>query len=180
MTYPALPFNRHSWIPRTVPEPLAMAKQFIRWISDQWRQGYRFRIVVIGALVLLLVTFLYPFQTTTVPDWNVRVVDDAGAPVHEINVTEHWQHYLLEADGHEEVQTTNPDGLVSFGPRSIRASAVRRLIARIRKIGSHDDRGRIDRYGAVVAWGNKGYETTVAVYREGEAPQPEIRVRRLP
>ena len=153
--------------------------QFIQLIIDQWRLEYRFRIAVISALALLLVTFLYPFQTTTVPEWNVRVVDDAGAPVHEINVTEHWQHYLLEADGHEEVQTTNQDGRVGFGPRSIRASLARRLFARITKIGSHDDRGRIDRYGAVVVWGNKGYETTVAVYREEEMPQPEIRVRRL-
>ena len=153
--------------------------QFIQWIIDQWRLEYRFRIAVITVLAILLVTFLYPFQTTIVPEWDLRVLDDAGAPVHEINVTEHWQHYLVEADGHEEVQTTNQDGRVNFGVRSIRASAVRRLFARIRKIGSHDDRGRIDRYGAVVVWGNKGYETTVAVCREEEAPPPEIRVRRL-
>ena len=153
--------------------------QFIQWIIDQWRLEYRFRIAVITVLAILLVTFLYPFQTTIVPEWDLRVLDDAGAPVHEINVTEHWQHYLVEADGHEEVQTTNQDGRVNFGVRSIRASAVRRLFARIRKIGSHDDRGRIGRYGAVVVWGNKGYETTVAVCREEEAPPPEIRVRRL-
>lgn len=153
--------------------------RFIRWIFDRWRLGYRFRIVVIAALVIFLVTFLYPFQTTTVPQWNLRVVDDAGAPVREINVTEHWQHYRLEADGHEEAQTTNQDGLVSFGLRSIRASVARRLFARIRKFGSHDARGRTDRYGAVVVWGNKSYETTVAVYQEEQMPQPEIRVQRL-
>ena len=151
--------------------------QFISWISERWRLGYRFRIVVIVAFVTFLVTALYPFQTTTVPQWNLRVVDDAGAPVREMNVTEHWQDYLLESAGHEEVQTTNQDGLVSFGARSIRASVTRRLLARISKFGSNDPRGAV-RYGAVVVWGKKEYETTVAVY-QGDVPPADIRVQRL-
>ena len=152
--------------------------QFISWISERWRLGYRFRMVVIAALVIFFVTFLYPFQTTIVPQWNFRVVDDAGAPVREIKVTEHWQHYLLESDGHQETQTTTQDGLVSFDLRSIRASITRRLLARIGKFGSHDARVRTDQYGAVVVWGNKSYETTVAVF-QGEIPSVEIRVQRV-
>ena len=150
--------------------------KFIRLSSILWRLGYRFRIALTAALVLFLVTFLYPFQTTTVPQWNLRVVDDAGAPVREIKVTEHWQHYPLDSSGHEEVQTTNQDGLVSFGLRSIRASLARRLFARI-NVGS--DRGRKDPYGAIVAWGSKAHSTTVAVYQVNEMPQPEIRMQRL-
>jgi hypothetical protein len=153
--------------------------QFIKWISDRWRLGYRFRIVVIAAAVLIFVTFLYPFQMTIVPQWNLRVVDDSGAPVPAINVTEHWQHYLLESDGHEEAKTTNQDGQVSFDRRNIRASIAGRLFARITKSGGHDARTHAVRYGAVVVWGSKSYETTVAVYQEGEIPQPEIRVRRF-
>src|SRR4029453_18300713 len=99
----------------------------IQWISQQWRNSNRFRIIVIAASVLVLVVFLYPFETTTVPHWNLRVVDDAGAPVREINVTEHWQDYLLETEGHEEAKTTNQDGLVSFEARAIRASVAGRL-----------------------------------------------------
>ncbi|MEP6820199.1 MAG: hypothetical protein ABJA18_11740 [bacterium] len=152
--------------------------QFISWISERWRSGYRFRIVVIAAFVILLVTLLYPFQTTTVPQWNLRVIDDAGAPVREINVTEHWQDYLLEPDGHEELQSTNQGGLVSFETRNIRASIVRRLFAQISKFGSRDHRGRPVRYGAVVVWGKKEYETTVAVY-QGDVPPAEISVQRL-
>jgi hypothetical protein len=151
----------------------------IQWISEQWRSSNRFRIIVITASILLLVTFLYPFETTTVPQWNLRVVDDAGAPVREINVTEHWQNYLLESEGHEEAQTTNQDGLVSFGARTIRASVARRLFSRISKSGNNNNRGRPIRYGAVVVWGSKNYETTVAVYPGEGAPQPEVRVQRL-
>src|SRR4030095_5959084 len=94
----------------------------IQWISDQWRTTNSFRIVVLATSVVFLVIVSYPFETTIVPQWNLQVVDEAGAPVREINVTEHWQHYVLESGGHEEAQTTNQDGLVSFGARSIRAS----------------------------------------------------------
>jgi len=153
--------------------------RFIQWVSDQWHSGYRFRTPVIIALAFVLIIFLYPLQTTTVPHWNLRVVDDAGAPVREINVTEHWQNYLLETEGHEEAQTTNQDGLVSFGARSIRASVLRRLLAQISKFGNYNNRGRPIRYGAVVVWGSKSYETTVEVYPGEGTPQPEIRVQRL-
>jgi hypothetical protein len=152
--------------------------EFIRWITEWWRLGYRFRIVVITLFALFLVTIFYPFQIITVPRWDLRVVDDGGAPVRDINVTEHWQDYLLESAGHEEVQTTNQDGLASFGVRTIRASITRRLFARISKFGSRDDRGRSLPYGAVVVWGKKNYETTVAVY-QGETPPAELRVQRL-
>jgi hypothetical protein len=151
----------------------------IQWIAEQWRSSNRFRIIVISAAAIFLVAFLYPFETTTVPQWNLRIVDDAGAPVREINVTEHWQNYLLETGGHEEAKATNQDGLVSFDERSIRAGVARRLISRISKFGNYNNRGRPIRYGAVVVWGNKSYETTVAVYSGEGTPQPEIRVQRL-
>jgi len=153
--------------------------RFIQWIIDQWRSGYGFRVGIVLALAVVLGTFLYPLQTTTVPHWNLRVVDDAGAAVREINVTEHWQNYLLESEGHEEAQTTNQDGLVSFGARTIRASLLRRLFAQIGKFRNYNNRGRPIHYGAVVVWGSKSYETTVAVHPEEGIPPPEIRVQRL-
>jgi hypothetical protein len=151
----------------------------LQWLSKQWRTSNRFRIVVVVTAVLFLLIFLYPFETTIVPQWNCRVVDDAGAPVRGINVTEHWQNYLLETTGHEEAQTTNENGLVSFGERSIRASVAHWFFARIGKFGNYNNRGRPIRYGAVVVWGSKSYETTVAVYPGEGTPQPEVRVQRL-
>ena len=151
----------------------------IQWLSEQWRTSNRFRVILISAAAIFLVTFLYPFETTTVPQWNLRIIDDARVPVREINVTEHWQNYLLETGGHEEAKTTNQDGLVSFDERSIRASLARRLFLRISKFGNYNNRGRPIRYGAVVVWGNKSYETTVAVYSGEGTPQPEVRVLRL-
>lgn len=152
--------------------------RFIRWICDQWRSSYRFRIIAVSVLAFLLLIFLYPFQSTTVPAWNLQVVDDAGVPVREINVTEHWQNYVLDAEGHEEVRTTDQDGRVSFGIRNIRANLTRRILARI-GFGNQPPRGRAVLYGAVVVWGNKSYETTVALHQGEGLPQPEVRVQRV-
>lgn len=151
---------------------------FIQWVSDRWRSSKRFRIGVVVALVVLLVALLYPFETTLVPQWNLRIVDDSGAPVREINVTEHWQNYLLESEGHEEAKATNQDGFVSFRARNIRASVANRVFAWINKLGSQN-RGRPVRYGSVVVWGSKNYETTVAVYSGEGLPQAEVCAQRL-
>jgi hypothetical protein len=152
--------------------------QFIKWLLDQWRLQYRFRIAVVAILGILFAILVFPFQTTTVPEWNLRVVDDAGAPVRDINVTEHWQDYMLEPQGHEEVYPTDQDGRVSFNARNLRASITRRLLARISYLRSPHPGGRAIQYGAVVVWGNKSYETTVAVH-QGEIPPAEVRVHRL-
>ena len=88
-----------------------------------------------GAAVLLLALFLYPFKTTIVPRWRLNVVDETrvlGVP--DIRVTEHWQHYLLESEGHEEMQKTNQNGLVDFPTRTIRASLASR-VTRLRDYG---------------------------------------------
>jgi len=149
--------------------------KIINWISDRWRQSYRFRIVLVAGLVLFLAVLFFPYKTTTVPEWNLRIVDDGGTPVGEINVTQHWQDYPLELSGHEEAKRTDAKGRASFGPRNIRASLARRLFARITKPSG----GQTVPYGAVVVWGSKEHATTVAVYSGTEPPQPEVRVQRL-
>jgi hypothetical protein len=156
---------------------IAFAMKFNSWISYLGRLAYRFRIALTVVLLVLAVILLYPFETITIPQWNVRVVDDTGAPVREINITEHWQHYPVDSSGHEEVQRPNQNGFVSFKPRSIRASLTRRLFARIN--AGRRSGGRTTPYGAIVAWGSKTHETTVAVYKENETPPAELRVQRL-
>ena len=147
----------------------------IQWIT---RLGPRWYKALASVSIVLLLILLYPFKTTTVPEWNLRVLDDGGAAVRGIKVTEHWQHYLLEASGHEDPRTTNEEGRVGFPARSIRVSLLGRLLARMGKIGTHGDPGRIDPYASVVVWGSKDHSLTVAVHREGELPQPEIKVQR--
>lgn len=148
----------------------------VQWITQL---GPGWRIALGSAFLVLLLILLYPFKMTTVPEWNLRVLDDSGTAVRGIKVTEHWQHYLLEDRGHEDPRITSDEGRVGFPDRSIRASLLGRLFARMGKIGSQGDRARTDPYGSVVVWGRKDHVTTVAVHPEGKLPQAEITVQRL-
>ena len=61
----------------------------------------------LGAMALLS---LYPFKSTLVPDWKVRIVDEAGNPLRTTRVREVWQHYTIESASHEEDLITDGDG----------------------------------------------------------------------
>ena len=146
-----------------------------RWIS---KSGPHYRGALV-ALAVLLFILLFPFKTTIVPDWSLKVVDEEGAPVGDINVTEHWQHYLLESSSHEELQRAGGNGLVSFQERSIRASLLRRAWATINRIGEDGWQARRMPAASVVVWGNKGYATTVAVYIPTQLPQSHVMVQTI-
>jgi hypothetical protein len=150
--------------------------KMLRWISIL---GPRVRAAIASFLVLLLVVFVYPFKTTVVPEWNLTVVDDGGTSVGEINVTEHWQHYLLESAAHEESRRTSQDGFVSFPARAIRASLLGRGWATISRIKQDGRRARRMPVASIVVWGSKYYATTVAVYTPNEPPQSHIVVQSL-
>jgi hypothetical protein len=98
------------------------------------RKHYR---ILLWPLVLLLGIALYPFKTTIVPEWDLRVVDSTNAAVPSINVTEHWQHYLFDREAQEDVRTTREDGRVSFPARSMRASLLHRAFATIVKVSRY-------------------------------------------
>ena len=131
--------------------------------------------IAVGLLLVLLLLF-YPFQTTIVPEWSLKVVDEEGALVRDVSVTEHWQHFLLEASSHEEMRRVQDNGAVSFPERTIRASLVRRGIATIGRIKQDGWRARRSPGASIVVWGNAGYATTVEVYVPSELPQSHVMV----
>ena len=127
--------------------------------------------LLIGVIVLV-----YPFQTTVAPAWHLRVVDDTGLAVAGIKVTEHWQHNSLESTGHEGFETTDRDGTVSFPARLIRSSLFARALGPLLRTFKEAKRGP---YASVVVWGNRNYETGVAIYKPGEIPIGEIVISRI-
>jgi hypothetical protein len=147
------------------------------WIS---KIGPRLRKALLVLSLLLLILLVFPFQTITVPTWSLRVVDESGSPVPGISVTEHWQHYLLESSGHQEVRQTEPNGRVSFPGRTIRASLLRRFLATISRLGKSGADGKREPYASVVVWGSAKHETAVAVYHPKQALQPEVVVHTTP
>jgi hypothetical protein len=69
------------------------------WLS---KSGRGTRRAAAASILLLGLILFYPFQTTIVPEWSLKVVDEEGLPVRDVNVTEHWQHFLLESASHED------------------------------------------------------------------------------
>ena len=67
-----------------------------------FRSGRSTRTASVVFILFILFWLFYPFQTTIVPEWSLKVVDEEGAVVRDVNVTEHWQHFLLESSSHEE------------------------------------------------------------------------------
>jgi hypothetical protein len=130
-------------------------------------------------LLIAAIVLVYPFQTTVVPAWQLRVVDDTGLAVAGIKVTEHWQHNSLESVGHEDFETTDRNGRVSFPARPIRSSLFARALGPLLKTFKDGNRALLGPYASVVLWGNRNYETGVAIYKPGEVPISEIVVGRI-
>lgn len=88
------------------------------------------KIVLISLLCVLVGAAIYPFESTVVPAWQVKVVDVNGAACPSMPVTESWGHYSLfmGGDSHSADQLTDPEGFVKFPERRIRAIGLRRLI----------------------------------------------------
>jgi hypothetical protein len=132
------------------------------------------RILLIGS-ICVAIALLYPYQSTVCPAWKIQVVDEAGNPLKDAFVRQHWQDYSVESDGHEQDAYTDENGYVSFPERTIRASLLSRGIGAISNTlseGIHASYGPdafIAAYGEVV--NGKRLEGS-ATYEEGK-PLPE-------
>lgn len=78
--------------------------------------------IILGGGFLLL----YPYETTVVPDWRVRAVDEDRTPLVRVAVSEYWGHMSIESDEHQAESITDDQGYVTFPRRTIRASLLRR------------------------------------------------------
>lgn len=70
---------------------------------------------------------LYPFETTVVPEWRLRIVDEEGNAIRMTAVKEVWQHSTIESASHEEDSITDNDGYVTFPRRTVRGSLLVRI-----------------------------------------------------
>ena len=89
--------------------------------------GPRKKIWIFAILAAIALVLLYPFKTTVVPEWRLRIVDEAGNPLRATRVREVWQHYTIESASHEEDLITDGDGYVTFPRRTVRGSLLVRI-----------------------------------------------------
>ncbi len=81
-------------------------------------------LVVLAGVALIL---FFPFTTTVIPEWKIRVVDESGQPLENVRVVQMWHHYSLGADDGEE-KWTDANGYVVFRERTVRASLLYRVL----------------------------------------------------
>jgi hypothetical protein len=91
----------------------------------------RKKLIAIALLVICVgILLFYPFETTVVPEWKIRVIDEAGKPLQNIVVNELWRHHSLEFQRHNEDRITDIQGYVLFPRRTVRASLLFRIVGR--------------------------------------------------
>ena len=93
----------------------------------------RKKLLLILASTGLGLIALYPWKTTVVPEWKVRIVDQSGAPLRNTGVREVWQHYSIESKSHKQDLLTDKEGYVTFPERTIRSPLAVRIIRPIIK-----------------------------------------------
>ncbi|MDQ6654121.1 MAG: hypothetical protein M3Y84_15450 [Acidobacteriota bacterium] len=97
-------------------------------------------VVVLAIFTVLLLTALrWPFETTVVPEWKLRVVDQTGQRMRGNRVRESWCHYTLETQCHEEELLSDGAGYVQFPRRAIRTNLITlaaRFLARVVNVHS--------------------------------------------
>ena len=89
-------------------------------------------LIILGfTLIAVIVLALIPFETAIVPAWHITVLDEHGTPYVGQRVDEFWANYDLELGvQHGEERLTNELGRIDFPSRSIKMSAIKRIIRR--------------------------------------------------
>ena len=125
-----------------------------------------------ATLAAVLVAVFYPVETTVVPLWPLKVVDEQGMGVEGTLVREIWQHYSIETESHEQELISDTSGDVVFPARKIRSSILLRVLGPLRNFlqsGVHASFGP-DAYA--IAFSTQPQRHGMASYKP-KAPLPE-------
>lgn len=128
----------------------------------------RIAAIILGFLLLGIAAGFYQYETTTVPAWGLKVVDEFERPYPNMQVTQVWKNYTLETEPGQNFDTrvTDSDGYVGFPERVIKMSVLGRAA---RTMYSHAMRlvhGSVGIQAYVHASGPQGYEEVMYVSGE--------------
>lgn len=90
-------------------------------------------LIIFGIVLITVIAIgLIPFETTTVPAWQITLLDQNGAPYVGQRVDEFWGNYNLELTaGHGEERWTDEHGRIDFPPRTLNMSMIERVVRKI-------------------------------------------------
>ena|ERR1044072_301536 len=80
--------------------------------------------LILAGIALVL---LFPYQTTVVPEWRIRVVDETGKPFAGARVRQEWRHYSYNV-GDGDDRNADENGYVVFPERTFTAPLLYRVL----------------------------------------------------
>lgn len=131
-------------------------------------------VVVIICVALLAAVFSYPFTSTVVPAWRMRIVEETGRPYAGIQINQSWKHYSLELEAGEngETRSTDRNGYVEFPERNLRMSLLSRIFRVTFTHASTILHGSTGITAYIMVTGPQGFKRVD--YVPGESPPSEI------
>jgi hypothetical protein len=88
------------------------------------------------------VSSILPVESTVVPQWKVRVVDESGKAVAGVGIREVWGDLSIELSQHVEERISDDRGNLVFPARTLRANLVQRVIRKtINSLNVHGSEG---------------------------------------
>ena len=85
-------------------------------------------------LVVFILVLLFPFPTTIVPTWKLKVVEENGNICPNKEVTETWAHYSIyigSGNSQSENRFTDREGYVEFPKRTVWSPLIWRIIGAV-------------------------------------------------
>lgn len=112
-------------------------------------------------LVLAILVAVSPYESTIVPAWKLRVVDETGTPYVGKQVNQTWKHYSLDKDPGTNIESryTDSNGYVAFPERTIKASLLSRVVRSVYSAAMTLAHGGYGVHAYVSALGPQGYES---------------------
>jgi len=136
------------------------------------------RIIILGFLIVGVgVVMLLPIETSAVPTWRIQVVDQDGNPLREIGLREYWGDYSVDYQVSTQDLTTDKNGFVTFGPRTTKATLLRRILYPLQNSlgGVHSSWG--PHAGVIVLVNDASKEIGTAQWASGQPLAEKVAVK---
>ena len=79
----------------------------------------KFGLICLVGIVLVVAVLWCPYQSGSIPDWRVQVIDASGQPVVNVRVHEEWLDPIDEGVTYGDDQFTDKSGVADFPPRKL-------------------------------------------------------------
>jgi hypothetical protein len=121
------------------------------------------KTIILTSIILVIVVSIIPFNTTLVPEWKLRVIDENGAPYKQLGLRQFCYSYTLGIspchDSKDFMRETDENGYALFPERKINASLLSRAVRTVFHFVMQIAHGSFGESVYVDATGPQGYKT---------------------